>query len=70
MTNDEVRAAAQKEAEKTFDGFILWSKRTTYASIAFLLIVASCNFGVEDDTYPGYNGEQYNPSNLNVKDKK
>jgi hypothetical protein len=65
MTDDEVRAAAQKEAEKTFEGFILWSKRTTYAAIAFLLIVASCNFGVEDDTYPGYNGEQYSPSNLN-----
>tara|TARA_Y100000385_G_C12759713_1_gene494551 strand:+ start:228 stop:437 length:210 start_codon:yes stop_codon:yes gene_type:complete len=69
MTDGEVRAAAQKEAEKTFDGFILWSKRTTYASIAFLLIVASCNFGVEEDTYPNYNGEQYNPSNLNVKNK-
>ena len=67
MTDEEVRAAAQAEAEKTFDGFILWSKRTTYASIALLLIVASCNFGVEDDTYPAYNGEQYNPSNLNVK---
>lgn len=67
MTDDEVRAAAQAEAEKTFEGFILWSKRTTYASIAFLLIVASCNFGVEDNTYPAYNGEQYNPSNLNVK---
>ena len=67
MTDDEVRSAAQKEAEKTFEGFMLWTKRTTYASIAFLLIVASCNFGVEDDTYPAYNGEQYNPSNLNVK---
>jgi len=67
MTDEEVRAAAQAEAEKTFESFMLWSKRTTYASIALLLIVASCNFGVEDDTYPAYNGEQYNPSNLNVK---
>lgn len=67
MTDEEVRAAAQEEAEKTFEGFILWSKRTTYAAIGILLIVASCNFGVEDDTYPAYNGEQYNPSNLNVK---
>ena len=67
MTDDQVRAAAQKEAEKTFEGFISWSKRTTYAAIALLLIIASCNFGVEDDTYPAYNGEQYNPSNLNVK---
>lgn len=67
MTDDEVRMAAQEEAEKTFEGFITWSKRTTYAAIALLLVVASCNFGVEDDTYPAYNGEQYNPSNLNVK---
>jgi len=67
---DEVRAAAQKEAEKTFEGFIKCSKITTYGAIAFLAIVAACNFGVEDDTYPGYNGEQYNPSNINVKDKK
>ena len=67
MSDDEVRAAAQKEAEKTFEGFMLWAKRTTYASIVTLLVVASCNFGVEDDTYPAYNGEQYNPSNLNVK---
>jgi len=70
MTDNEVRAAAQIEAEKTFEGFITWSKRTAYASIAFLFIVASCNFGVEDDTYPGYNGEQYNPSGLNIKDNK
>ena len=63
----DVKKAAQEEAEKTFDGFILWSKRTTYAAIAFLLIVATCNFGVTDDKYPGYNGEQYNPTNLKVK---
>ena len=34
------RESAQAEAEKTFEGFILWSKRTAYAAIAFLLIVA------------------------------
>ena len=61
------RESAQAEAEKTFEGFILWSKRTTYAAIAGLLVAASCNFGVTDDKYPGYNGEQYNPSNLKVK---
>jgi len=60
------RPEAQKQAEAAFDGFILWSKRTAYASIAGLFIVASCNFGVEDDTYPGYNGEQYNPSGLSI----
>ena len=64
---DKVKADAQKQAEVAFDGFILWSKRVTYASIAFLLIVASCNFGVEEGQYPGYNGEQYNPSGLSTK---
>jgi hypothetical protein len=68
MTDEEVRAAAQKEAEKTFEQFIVWSKRVTLWSIIFLLVVVvGCNSGVEDDTYPAYNGEQYNPSNLNVK---
>tara|TARA_B100000902_G_scaffold263882_1_gene250013 strand:+ start:1382 stop:1576 length:195 start_codon:yes stop_codon:yes gene_type:complete len=61
------KESAQLEAEKTFDGFIVWTKRTSYAAIAFLLVVASCNFGVEDKPYPGYNGEQYSPSNLKVK---
>ena len=68
MTDEEVRAAAQKEAEKTFEQFIVWSKRVTLWSTIFLLVVVvGCNSGVEDDTYPAYNGEQYNPSNLNVK---
>lgn len=64
---ESVKDTAQKQAEVAFDGFILWSKRTTYAAVAFLFIVASCNFGVQDDIYPGYNGEQYSPSNLKVK---
>ena len=68
MTDEEVRAAAQKEAEKTFEQFIVWSKRVTLWSIILLLVVVvGCNSGVEDDTYPAYNGEEYNPSNLNVK---
>jgi hypothetical protein len=62
----KVKKDAQKQAEVAFDGFILWSKRTTYAAIAFLLIVASCNFGVEKGQYPGYNGEQYSPSGLST----
>jgi len=68
MTDDEVRAAAQQEAEKTFEAFMMWTKRITLWSIFFLLVVVvGCNSGVEDKTYPGYNGEQYNPSNINVK---
>jgi hypothetical protein len=68
MTDEEVRAAAQAEAERTFEKFMIWTKRVTLWSIILLLVVViGCNSGVEDDTYPAYNGEQYNPSNLNVK---
>jgi hypothetical protein len=68
------RAEAQAEAERTFEMFMLWTKRVTIASILFLLtVVVGCNSGVEtgpNATGSGYNGEQYSPSNLNVKDKK
>ena len=61
---------AQAQAERTFDAFILWSKRVTLWSAFFLcLTVVACNSGV-DGTGSGYNGEQYDPTNLNVKDKK
>ena len=64
------REAAQKEAEKTFELFIEWTKRVVYISIfCLLVVVVGCNSGV-DGTQGGYNGEQYNPSNLNVKGNK
>lgn len=63
--DDAVKAAAQKQAEDAFNGFIKLSKVTLVASVGVLLIVASCNFGVTNDKYPGYNGEQYAPENLN-----
>ena len=66
------RAEAQAEAERTFEMFMLWTKRVTLASVFFLLVVVvGCNSGVEtgpNATGSGYNGEQYSPSNLNVKD--
>jgi len=66
--SDDVRAAAQKQAEQAMDGFILWSKRVTLWSAFFLcLTVVACNSGV-DGSGSGYNGEQYSPSNLRVKD--
>ena len=68
------RVEAQAEAERTFEMFMMWTKRVTIASIFFLLlVVVGCNSGVEtgpNATGSGYNGEQYSPSNLNVKDKK
>ena len=69
----EPREIAQKQAEESMDGFILWSKRATLWSALFLCVVVfACNSGVETGpgaTGSGYNGEQYSPSNLNVKDK-
>jgi hypothetical protein len=73
MNNNEVRAAAQAEAERTYDAFIQWTKRVVLWSTFFLLVVVvGCNSGVETGkgkTGSQYNGEQYSPSNLNVKDK-
>ena len=66
--SDDVRAAAQKQAEEAMDGFILWSKRIILWSAFFLVLtVVACNSGV-DGSGSGYNGEQYSPSNLNVKE--
>ena len=79
MTEDDVRKnaiqslakstkeQAQEQAEAGFEGFMQWTKYVTYGSIAFLSVVGACNFGVEDDSFPAYNGEQYSPSNLNTK---
>jgi len=64
MNDKDVRAEAQKQAEESFIGFINYMKKGTIASILFLLAVAACNFGVEDNTYPAYNGEQYAPTNM------
>ena len=63
--------AAEIEAKKTFELFILWTKRIVLVSFLFLMVVVvACNNGVETGkNAPGakYNGEQYNPSNLKVK---
>ena len=68
------REAAQEEAERTFDAFITYSKRSVlWICIGLFVVVFACNNGVEtgpNATGSGYNGEQYNPSNLNVKDNK
>jgi len=68
------RKAAQEEAEKTFVEFIVWTKRVVLVSIIFLLVVLfACNNGVEtgpNATGSKYNGEQYNPSNINIKENK
>tara|TARA_R100001509_G_C4726535_1_gene168314 strand:+ start:54 stop:263 length:210 start_codon:yes stop_codon:yes gene_type:complete len=64
--------AAEIEAKKTFELFILYSKRAVYVIIFFLLIVVfKCNNGVETGegaTGSKYNGEVYAPTNIG-KDK-
>tara|TARA_Y100001954_G_scaffold12323_1_gene12007 strand:- start:553 stop:888 length:336 start_codon:yes stop_codon:yes gene_type:complete len=65
--SDDVRKQALEQAEAGFEGFIKWTKYGIYGSLAFLLAVGSCNFGVENKSFPAYNGEQYSPSNLNIK---
>ena len=60
--------AAEIEAKKTFELFILWSKRVTLVAIFFLLfVVFKCNNGVETGkgaTGSKYNGEVYAPTNM------
>ena len=41
------RESAQLEAEVTYRGFLKFSKYVSYGALAFLLAVASCNFGVD-----------------------
>ena len=64
MSDENVRAAAQKQAEEGFDGFVVGMKKGTLVCILLLLAFTACNWGVEDDTYPAYNGEQYAPTNM------
>ena len=68
------REKAQIEAERTFELFMLWTKRVTIYSIIFLMVVVvGCNSGVEtgpDKSGSQYNGEVYSPMNLNIKDNK
>tara|TARA_B100001778_G_C18506899_1_gene592292 strand:- start:180 stop:383 length:204 start_codon:yes stop_codon:yes gene_type:complete len=62
------REAAKVEAEKTFDQFIVWCKRTClYAGILLAVVVVGCNNGVEtgaNKTGSQYNGEVYSPINV------
>ena len=62
------RESSQIEAEKTFELFMLWTKRVTIYSIIFLMVVVvGCNSGVETGdgkTGSQYNGEVYSPMNV------
>ena len=61
------REEAQIEAEKTFETFMLYSKRSVmWIIFGIVVVVVGCNSGV-DGTQGGYDGEVYNPSNLSIK---
>jgi hypothetical protein len=62
--SSNVRQEAQVQAEKAYNLFILWSKRTVYAIIATLLLLASCDFGADTETGSQYNGAVYAPRNI------
>jgi hypothetical protein len=64
MQKNSVKQEAQAQAEKAYDLFILWSKRTVYAIIATLLLLASCDFGTDTKTGSQYNGAVYAPRNM------
>ena len=72
--NDNPRGRTTIRRKRNFEQFLLWTKRVTMYSVIFLMVVVvGCNSGVEvgpNKTGSQYNGEQYSPSNLNVKDKK
>ena len=61
------REEAQIEAEKTFETFMLYSKRAVmWIIFGIVVVVVGCNSGV-DGTQGGYDGEVYNPRNLSIK---
>ena len=63
--SDEVKAAAQAEAERTFEAFMVWTKRTCLAFGLFgAVVVFGCNSGVE--TGPNATGSKYNGEQLSL----
>ena len=62
------REAAELEAKRTYELFLLWTKRTVYIIIfGLLVVVVGCNNGVETGkgaTGSKYNGEVYAPTNI------
>ena len=57
------RQSAEIEAQKTYKAFLKFSKYVGYGAFAFLLAVASCNFGVDGT------GSKYEPENAREYEK-
>ena len=58
-SDNNVKAVAQKQAEEAYVLFLKFAKFVGWGSVGLLLIVASCNFGVE--TGPNATGSKGNP---------
>tara|TARA_B100000965_G_scaffold143617_1_gene119648 strand:- start:2203 stop:2448 length:246 start_codon:yes stop_codon:yes gene_type:complete len=46
-SDDDVKAVAQEQAEEAYRLFLKFAKFVGWGSMGLLLIVASCNFGVD-----------------------
>tara|TARA_B100000424_G_scaffold258051_1_gene239567 strand:- start:114 stop:323 length:210 start_codon:yes stop_codon:yes gene_type:complete len=55
--NDQVKKEAQEQAEAAYKFFLRFMKLFSYICVVGLLVVASCNFGV-DGTGGGYDPSQ------------
>tara|TARA_B100000575_G_scaffold24030_2_gene16333 strand:- start:193 stop:417 length:225 start_codon:yes stop_codon:yes gene_type:complete len=58
------RQEAELEAKRTYELFILWTKRSFYIIIGVLLLVTSCSFGVDGT------GSKYEPENAKEYEKR
>jgi len=54
--SDEIKKQAQEQAEAAYNFFLRFMKLFSYSCIVGLLVVASCNFGVDGT------GGKYDPS--------
>ena len=55
--SDEIKEEAQEQAEQAYGLFLKFIKLFSFGSVAIILLVASCNFGV-DGTGGGYDPSQ------------
>ena len=55
--SDEIKEEAQQQAEQAYRLFLRFIKLFSFGSVAIILLVASCNFGV-DGTGGGYDPSQ------------
>ena len=47
MEDSEIRRIAQEQSEQAYTIFLKFMKWVSYGTVAIMLVVASCNFGVD-----------------------